>query len=194
MNGMKNPIGIFPVYYVFKNKSHLYVVQTENVTYLTDAQKMTEQIGRLHIHENNIKPILINCTIAPLAKDCLHRNMSFHTENLTKSSINATDQLLDTLIQQYRHTIIISILLVLVFLFILIFSIRKLLNVIQKSNETNSISHYASTEFQQNHSFQMASIYDEFDDIKIDNKEMIRSYTYDYLPSNATKCASVVSI
>ncbi|CAF2087068.1 unnamed protein product [Rotaria magnacalcarata] len=192
MNGTKNSIGIFPVYYVFKNNSHLYVVQAENVTYLTHAQKMTEQIGRLHIHENNIKPILINCTIAPLAKDCLHRNMPFHTENLTKSSINTTDQFLDTLVQQHRHTIIISILMVLVFLLILIFSIRKLLNVIQKSNKTNSISHYASTEFQQNHSFQMASTY-EFDDIKIDNKQMIRSHTYDYLPSNDTKCAPVVS-
>ncbi|CAF5057947.1 unnamed protein product, partial [Rotaria magnacalcarata] len=50
----------------------------------------------------------------------------------------------------------------------------------------------ASTEFQQNHSFQMASTY-EFDDIKIDNKQMIRSHTYDYLPSNDTKCAPVVS-
>jgi hypothetical protein len=124
---------MFP-YYFYNNGSHLYVIPKPLTERPSINDTLQDYVSERFIHWYNVKPTFINCTLAPLAEDCLPHNLT----NL--------QQILQFIQEYYRLMISIAIL-ALVFLLVLtnLYIIRqnRQRQTIEKSKDNDSYcGHY----------------------------------------------------
>jgi hypothetical protein len=141
-------------HYVLKNDSHLFVARKPASYRPTGDHWKDEILGELYIRTMNIKPILVNCTVAPLAEGCSPSNSTNNLKTLIKPVISHLSNSLMSMyksfinsMQKHLHIIIIIIIIInTVFIFILIFLLiynrRRFYSAIQKP--TLTITQFAS--------------------------------------------------
>ncbi|CAF1515807.1 unnamed protein product [Rotaria magnacalcarata] len=186
---------IIPVYFVYQNDSHLYVRHISNKTQPTFFDKVNQFNDEQYINEHEIEPILVNCAVAPLAKECLNLNTTSHPlQNLTSS-------FLTFLTQQYQRGIISIVLIFLLFALTIFFTRKMLLLVIRQYTKGRSSFHDNAIELQQISVNDMkssdVSVNTTTEKLLIDknqNKRIIHSNVYDTLPCNTIKCSHSVSL
>ncbi|UJR13027.1 hypothetical protein I4U23_000054 [Adineta vaga] len=123
-------------YYIFRNGSHSYgFYRPLNYSDIFNND-MDEHLAQLYLHRMKIKPLRVNCTVAPFAEGCPLANTTTSMFNRTQLFTHSlSNNYFTDLAQQYRQTIIISLILVFMLLLLLTFIVRRLL-----SNKTKSFS------------------------------------------------------
>lgn len=116
-------------YYFYKNDSHLYVVKKPHRPSPTEDDYLNEYFGQWYLHLGKIKPLLVNCTVAPLAEECL----TLHNgSNSSVSTLSYMDQWIKQLLHQHAYTLLISMLLIIVFMAILTITLRTIVQTIRQ--------------------------------------------------------------
>jgi len=130
---------LYDSYYSYKNDSHLYVIKKPVVKLQTIGDLINDSLGQLYLREHKIKPIMVNCTVAPQAEDCIlirHKLM----DSIQNNSSMAINRFFTIISKQHRQVVSISILLIFVLLLILIFILLIFIRRIRTHRSTSSTS------------------------------------------------------
>lgn len=124
-------------YYFYKNESHLYVYKKPHRPSPTEDDFLNEYFGQLHLRLDKVKPLLVNCTVAPLAEECLTAQ---NGSNATVSTLAYMDQWIQQLIHQHAYSLLVSLLLIVIFMAILIVTLRTIVQAIRKYKSQSSLT------------------------------------------------------
>jgi len=141
-------------YYFYKNDSHLYVVRKPYNDNFTELDILRRYLSERYINWNQIKPTLVNCTVAPMAEGCSLNQTTLLTNNDTQSLDSKTSNttilinpLLTVLVQQHQQILIIYLIFAILLSLILLSSIitclrmRRSRSLLQSSLNSKLISY-----------------------------------------------------
>ncbi|UJR19030.1 hypothetical protein I4U23_022160 [Adineta vaga] len=147
-------------YYIYRNDSHSYGFNRPlnlSTVFNTD---LDEYLAHVYLHQMKIKPLRVNCTVAPLAEGCPLANVSTSMSNKTQLVPNSiTNNYYTNLAQQHQQIIIINI-----------SKNLPITNDPRFMHYVDCISEYSDR----------MSVVNEQNNKS--NKKIIQSYDYDYLP------------
>ena len=132
-------------YHFYSNDSHFYAFPKLDPPLRTLGEQYYEHVLLLDIHARNIKPIFVNCSVAPLAADCSRGNATL-AANTTKQSFisdapnssNPINQILGTLTRQHQQAMIIGIIFLVLLFLILSFGLRLCCRSIRRGGAMRS--------------------------------------------------------